>query len=96
MLSRRSILLGAAAGSALLGLNVMRAAALSTEPMAPDDLKALALACDGVASHAQLVTNARLMLDDEIKRGVKPASASETVVCPLCHCSLQVLPDIGF
>lgn len=96
MLSRRRILLGAAATSSLLGLTALRATALSTEPMAADDLEALALACTGVTSHSQLVADARLLLDDEIKRGVKPIGATSLVVCPLCHCAMQVSPDVSF
>ena len=96
MLSRRGILLGAAATTSLLGLGGVRAFALSTEPMAPADLQALSLACSNLASHTQLVADARLMLDDEIKRGAKPANYTETVVCPFCHCAFQVFPNISF
>jgi len=95
MLSRRGILLGAATTS-LLGLGAVRAVALSTEPMAPSDLKALSLACSNLASHTQLIADARLMLDDEIKRGAKPANYTETVVCPFCRCAFQVSPDVSF
>lgn len=96
MLSRRSILLGAVATTSLLGLGAVRAIALSTEPMAPADLKAMSLACSNLSSHTQLVDDARLMLDDDIKRGVKPANYTETVVCPFCHCAFQVSPDVSF
>ena len=96
MLSRRNILLGAAAGTSLLAVGGVRAMALSSEPMAPSDLKAFALSCSGEASHRQLVADANWLLDAEIKRGVKKAADSEVVVCPLCHCSIQVTPDISF
>lgn len=96
MLSRRAILLGAAAMTSVAGLSVARAWALSSEPLAPEDLRALSLACGSRSSHTQLLADARLMLDDAIKRGVKPANATETVVCPLCHCAFQVSPDISF
>lgn len=96
MLSRRDILLGAAAGTSLMAVGGVRVMALSSEPMAPEDLRAFALGCGGVASHQQLIADARWMLDEEIKRGVKTAADSEVVVCPLCHCSIQVTPDISF
>lgn len=95
MVSRRKILMGAAAIS-ISGLGTARAWALSSEPLAPADLQALSLACTGATSHTQLLADARLMLDDAIKRGVKPANAKETVVCPLCHCAFKVSPDISF
>jgi hypothetical protein len=96
MLSRRAILLGAGAMTSVAGLSVVRAWALSREPLAPEDIKALSLACGSPSSHTQLLADARLMLDDAIKRGVKPANATETIVCPLCRCSFQVSPDISF
>ena len=96
MLSRRSILLGAAAGTSLVGLGAMRAAALSTEPMAPEDLQALSLACSNLASHTQLVADARLLLDDAIRRGAKSPSTTEVVVCPFCHCAFQVSSGVSF
>lgn len=95
MLSRRGILLGAAAATSLLGFGAVRAVALSTEPMAPSDLKALSLACNNLSSHTQLIADARLLLDGEIKRGAKPANYTETVVCPFCRCAFQVSPDIS-
>jgi hypothetical protein len=96
MLSRRDILLGAAAGASLTAIGGMRAMALTSEPMAPEDLKAFALGCSGVASHQQLIADAKWLLNDEIKRGMKTAVDTETVVCPLCHCSIQVTSDISF
>ncbi|MDY0870322.1 hypothetical protein [Dongia rigui] len=96
MPSRRKVLLGAGAMVSVAGLGVVRAWALSTEPLAPVDLEALSLACGGQSAHTQLLADARLLLDDAIKRGVKPADATETVVCPLCHCAFQVAPDISF
>lgn len=96
MLSRRKVLLSAGATISVAGLSVARAWALSTEPMPPADLEALSLACSAPSSHMQLLADARLMLDDAIKRGVKPADATETVVYPLCHCAFQVSPDIKF
>lgn len=96
MQSRRNVLLGAVAAGAVLGTGSLRAVALSSEPMAPEDLKALSLACSNLASHTQLVADARLLLDDEIKSGIKPANYLETVVCPFCHCAFQVSPDLGF
>lgn len=96
MLSRRNILLSAVATIPVAGLGVARAWALSTEPMEPADLEALSLACSAPSSHMQLLADARLMLDDAIKRGVKPANATETVICPLCHYAFQVSPDITF
>ena len=96
MLSRRNILLGAAAGTSLMALGGMRAMALSSEPMAQADLQAFALGCNGVASHQLLVADAKWLLGEEIKRGAKNATDSEVVVCPLCQCSIQVTPDISF
>jgi len=96
MLSRRKVLLSAGATMSVAGLGVARAWALSTEPLAPGDLDALSLACGNPSSHTQLLADARLMLDDAVKRGVKPAQATETVVCPLCHCAFQVSADISF
>lgn len=96
MPSRRKVLLGAGAMFSVVGLGGVRAWALSSEPMAPGDLQALSLACGGASSHTQLLADARLLLDDAIKRGAKPANATETVVCPLCHCAFQVSPDISF
>lgn len=95
MLSRRKLLLGAAATTSLLGLGALHAAALSSEPMTPSDLRALSLACDKSTSHAQLIGDARMLLVDAVKRGLKPADYSETVVCPFCRCAFQVSPDAG-
>jgi hypothetical protein len=96
MPSRRKVLLGAGATISIAGLGAVRAWALSSEPLAPGDLQALSLACGGQSAHMQLLADARLLLDDAIKRGVKPANATEIVVCPLCHCAFQVSPDITF
>lgn len=95
MPSRRKILLGAGAMISVAGLGIARAWALSSEPLPPADLEALSLACNTPSSHTQLLADARLMLDDAIKRGVKPADATEMVVCPLCHCAFKVSPDLS-
>ncbi len=101
MFSRRDLLLTATASLGMLGTGGSGALALSSEPMDPADLSALALACQsvqsaGTGSHAQLLADARRTLDDEIKQGLKPATATELVVCPFCQCSFQVVPDISF
>jgi hypothetical protein len=96
MPSRRHLLLNAAAFTLVGTVGAKWARALSTEPMAPEDVSAFGLACGNQTSHTQLIKDARLMLDDAIKSGAKPAGATETVVCPLCHCAFQVSPDIGF
>jgi hypothetical protein len=96
MQTRRNILLGAGAAISSLGLGAVRAVALSEEPMAAEDLKALSLSCGNPASPAQLISDARGRLDDAIKSGAKPANAVDMVVCPLCHCAFQVSPGSGF
>jgi hypothetical protein len=96
MPSRRHLLLNAAAFTLAGTVGAKWARALSTEPMPLADMNALSLACGNQTSHAQLIQDARWLLDDAIKSGAKPAGATETVVCPLCHCAFQVTPDLGF
>ncbi|MBI2254008.1 MAG: hypothetical protein HYU58_05270 [Proteobacteria bacterium] len=96
MPTRRNILLNAAAFALVGTAGAKLAYALSSEPMAPEDLSALALACGNQTRHTQLISDARLLLDDAIKSGMKPAGTTETVVCPFCRCAFQVTPDIGF
>lgn len=93
MLSRRNVLMGAAAGSALLGLGAAGARAFSIEPMPKDVEGAYALACGGVNSHAQLVADTRLALGGAVARGERPAKAEEIVVCPICGCKIVVTAD---
>lgn len=95
MLTRRHLLLTTAVTSAF-GLSAARAVALSTEPMAAEDLRAMRLACGGALSHAELVAEARLFLDGQVQAGERAADYSETIRCPLCACSLQVVPEIRF
>ncbi|WP_374651689.1 hypothetical protein [Dongia sp.] len=90
------MLLGAVAGSSILAIGATRAIALSSEPMAPADIQALALACGKPASHAQLIADARLILNAEIESGAKPADTTELVACPLCRCTFEVASDIRF
>lgn len=90
MITRRQILLGAATLSAGAGLNLDHAQALSTEPLSPADAEAMALACSGAPSHANLVARARLWLADGIARGLLPAGSGTTIDCPFCRCRLRV------
>ena len=64
--------------------------------MRPEDLSVLTLACQTPATHVQFLADARRSLSEEIKLGLKPATATEMVVCPLCHCSFQIVPDVMF
>lgn len=95
MLTRRHFLLASAALAP--GLAAAPALAISTEPMPAGDIEALNLACSNAApSHEQLVAETRQMLDGEVKLGLRPANYDTIVTCPLCHCSLRVVPDITF
>lgn len=96
MMTRRQILLASATMVPAASLGVVPALALSTEPMAPADARAMALACGAAASHAELVAEARLLLDGEVKQGLLPANYDTTIVCPFCRCSLKVAPEIAF
>ena len=95
MLTRRNLLLTTAVTS-VFGLSAARAVALSAEPLAADDLRAMRLACGGALSHAELVAEARLYLDSQVQAGERSADYSETILCPLCACSLQVVPEFRF
>jgi hypothetical protein len=96
MLTRRQMLLASATTVSAAGIGIVPALALSTEPMPPADAQAMALACGAAASHAELVAEARLMLDGEVKQGLLPANYDTTIVCPFCRCSLKVAPDVAF
>lgn len=94
MLSRRELLSTCLAGSAALVGGATAAQAFSYETMPADVANALALhelACGGnVDGHNALIASARATLDGEIARGLKPASAQEIVVCPICGCRMVV------
>lgn len=93
MLSRRNVLMSAAAGSAVLALGAAGARAFTIEPMPADVKSAYALACSGVSNHAQLIADTKLLLDGAVARGEAPAHAEEIVVCPICGCKIVVTAD---
>jgi anaerobic selenocysteine-containing dehydrogenase len=96
MLTRRQILLASATATSCLALGATGASALSSEPMAADDARALALACRATASHEEMVKAMRRQLEAEVTQGLRPAAYHETVACPFCSCGLNVTPDIAF
>lgn len=91
MLTRRYLLKASAALAA--GCTAAPAFALTEEPMPAADIEALNLACSNARdAHAALISEARLLLEGEVKLGKRAADYDTTVICPLCHCSLRVLP----
>lgn len=96
MFSRRGLLLMATASLTVTGMGGSKALGFSSESMDPADLSALMLVCQRSGSHVPLLTNARRVLGEEITLGLKPATATEMVVCPLCRCSFQIIPDTSF
>jgi hypothetical protein len=93
MLSRRNVLMGAAAGGAGLALGTAGASAFTIEPMPVDVKSAYALACGDSNSHSQLIADTKLLLDGAIARGKAPAHAEEIVICPICGCKIVVTAD---
>jgi hypothetical protein len=97
MLTRRELLTTALAGSAAFVVGARAAKAFSIEPMPKDVAAAYALRCGGTdGGHAALMQSARATLDGEIAKGLKPASAQEIVVCPICGCRMVVSADSNF
>jgi hypothetical protein len=94
MLSRRNLLVASAATS-LAVMRPVAAIALSVEPMAPADLRALSLSCTASSGHADLLSRARAMLEEKIKGGAAKAGAEEVVTYPFCRCAFTVTADSG-
>lgn len=91
MLTRRYLLQASAALAA--GAAATPAFALSEEPMPSADIEALNLACsNSLDAHAALVSEARFLLEGEVRQGKRAANYDTTIICPLCHCSLRVMP----
>ena len=94
MLSRRHLLLASVATS-LAVLRPIAAIALSVEPMAPADLRALTLSCTASSGHADLLNQARALLEERIKGGAARSGVEQVVTCPFCRCAFTVTADSG-
>ncbi|HVO04799.1 MAG TPA: hypothetical protein VMT54_21575 [Candidatus Cybelea sp.] len=66
------------------------ARAFSFQAMPADVAASYALRCGNVGGHDQLMQQARVTLDGEIAKGLKPAGAQEIVICPICGCRMVV------
>jgi hypothetical protein len=99
MLTRRGLLSGVALGgvAAIAGRS---AAAFTLEPMPKPVASAFALACRPLTGpggdHSGLISDAQALLRKEISGGVLPATARQTVVCPICGCRFTVTASAAY